>query len=76
MKWMTPTLVALASALTTLAAAPAQAQEDASCQKVRFADVGWSDIAATTGLASVVLKAMGYQPSVTVASVPITFAGT
>lgn len=75
MKWMTPTLVALASALTTLAAAPAQAQEDASCQKVRFADVGWSDIAATTGLASVVLKAMGYQPSVTVASVPITFAG-
>lgn len=75
MKWMTPTLVALASALTTLAATPAQAQEDASCQKVRFADVGWSDIAATTGLASVVLKAMGYQPSVTVASVPITFAG-
>ena len=75
MKWMTPTLVALASALTTLAAVPAQAQEDASCQKVRFADVGWSDIAATTGLASVVLKAMGYQPSVTVASVPITFAG-
>ena len=75
MKWMTPTLVARASALTTLAAAPAQAQEDASCQKVRFADVGWSDIAATTGLASVVLKAMGYQPSVTVASVPITFAG-
>ena len=60
MKWMTPTLVALASAMT-LAAAPAQAQEDASCRKVRFADVGWSDIAATTGLASVVLQAMGYQ---------------
>ena len=28
---------------------------------MRFADVGWSDIAATTGLASVVLKAMGYD---------------
>ena len=23
--------------------------EDASCKTVRFADVGWSDIAATTG---------------------------
>lgn len=78
MKWMTPTIAALAGTLA-FSAAPAHAQsspqEDASCRKVRFADVGWSDIAATTGLASVVLQALGYQPSVTVASVPIAFAG-
>ena len=42
---------------------------------MRFADVGWSDIAATTGLASVVLEGLGYKPTVTIASVPITFAG-
>ncbi|MEY2894225.1 MAG: hypothetical protein RJA98_4133 [Pseudomonadota bacterium] len=53
----------------------AQAAEDASCKKVRFADVGWSDIAATTGLASVVLQSLGYQTTVTMASVPITFSG-
>jgi glycine betaine/proline transport system substrate-binding protein len=63
-------------ALMTLAAVgAAQAAEDASCKKVRFADVGWSDIAATTGLASVVLQSLGYQTSVTMASVPITFSG-
>jgi glycine betaine/proline transport system substrate-binding protein len=53
----------------------AAAQEAASCRNVRFADVGWSDIAATTGLASVVLEGLGYKPSVTIASVPIAFAG-
>jgi glycine betaine/proline transport system substrate-binding protein len=42
---------------------------------VRFADVGWSDIAATTGMASVVLESLGYQTSVTMASIPIAFAG-
>jgi glycine betaine/proline transport system substrate-binding protein len=42
---------------------------------VRFADVGWSDIAATTGMASVVLEGLGYKPTVTIASIPIAFAG-
>ena len=51
------------------------AQEAPACRTVRFADVGWSDIAATTGLASVVLEGLGYRPSVTIASVPIAFAG-
>jgi len=51
------------------------AAQDASCRSVRFADVGWSDIAATTGMASVVLDALGYKPSITVASIPIAFAG-
>jgi len=55
--------------------APVQAQEPKSCQTVRFADVGWTDIAATTGLASAVYEGLGYRTSKTIASVPITFAG-
>ncbi len=57
---------ALASACLT-----ATATEDAACKAVRFADVGWSDIAATTGLASVVLEGLGYKTSAVVASIPI-----
>ncbi|WP_137391751.1 choline ABC transporter substrate-binding protein [Rhodoligotrophos defluvii] len=52
----------------------ASAQEPASCKVVRFSDVGWTDITATTGLASVVLSALGYEPQVQVLSVPVTYA--
>ncbi len=64
-------LVASAAVFATQAAWA----EDASCKTVRFADVGWSDIAATTGMASVVLEGLGYKPTVTIASIPIAFAG-
>jgi len=67
-------LVGIVAALAALGAQSALA-EDASCKTVRFADVGWSDIAATTGMASVVLEGLGYKPSVTIASIPIAFAG-
>jgi len=53
----------------------ALANDPAQCRNVRFADVGWTDIAATTGMASVVLEGLGYKPSTTIASVPITFSG-
>lgn len=43
------------------------------CEKVRFADVGWTDIAATTGMAEVVLEALGYQTDKDLVSLPITF---
>lgn len=66
--------IALAALASTVVAGTALADE-ASCKTVRFADVGWSDIAATTGMASVVLEGLGYKPSVTIASIPITFAG-
>ncbi len=62
------------TAVTALTAQTALA-DDASCKTVRFADVGWSDIAATTGMASVVLEGLGYKPTVTIASIPIAFAG-
>nr|WP_240647619.1 MULTISPECIES: choline ABC transporter substrate-binding protein [Burkholderia cepacia complex] len=57
------------------AAHSAGAAEPETCRNVRMADVGWSDIAATTGLATTMLTALGYNPSKTIASVPITFAG-
>jgi glycine betaine/proline transport system substrate-binding protein len=67
-------LVGVVAALAALGAQSALA-DDASCKTVRFADVGWSDIAATTGMASVVLEGLGYKPTVTIASIPIAFAG-
>ena len=44
-----------------------------SCSKVRFSDVGWTDITSTTALASVVLKGLGYEVDVKVLSVPVTY---
>ncbi len=71
---LTLSMLACAAAVLSFNTPLAHAEE-ASCKAVRFADVGWSDIAATTGLASVVLEGLGYKPTVTIASVPITFAG-
>ena len=48
--------------------------EDATCKKVRFADVGWTDIQVTTGATQVVLEALGYVPDVKTLSVPVTYA--
>ncbi|MBN9032048.1 MAG: glycine/betaine ABC transporter substrate-binding protein [Rhizobiales bacterium 63-7] len=61
------------AALGALATAPAHAAEPEACASVRFSDVGWTDITATTATASVVLKAIGYQPMTTVLSVPVTY---
>ena len=52
----------------------AQAAEPASCQAVRFADVGWTDITATTAVVSEILKGIGYKPSAQVLSVPVTYS--
>ena len=57
-----------------LGASGAQAAEPASCKNVRFSDVGWTDITATTAATSVVLKGLGYSPKATVLSVPVTYA--
>ena len=52
----------------------ASAAEPASCRAVRFSDIGWTDVTATTGLASHLVRMLGYEPRVTVLSVPVTFA--
>jgi len=69
-------MVTIAAAAAAIASLSGQAwADDAACKTVKFADVGWSDIAATTGMASVVLEGLGYKPTVTIASIPIAFAG-
>ncbi|SEO58030.1 glycine betaine/proline transport system substrate-binding protein [Methylobacterium sp. ap11] len=58
----------------SLLATPAAAADPASCKAVRFSDVGWTDITATTALASRVLSGMGYAPKTKILSVPVTYA--
>jgi glycine betaine/proline transport system substrate-binding protein len=49
------------------------AADQASCKTVNFADVGWTDITATTAVASSLLSALNYEPDVKVLSVPVTY---
>jgi glycine betaine/proline transport system substrate-binding protein len=65
--------LAAALVLGLAAAMPAKASEPETCKAVRFADVGWTDITATTATASVILEALGYAPETQVLSVPVTY---
>ena len=64
----------IALAFATLLAIPVHATEPSSCQTVRFSDIGWTDVTATTGMTSHLLRRLGYKPVVTVLSVPVTYA--
>ncbi len=44
-----------------------------ACDDVTFADVGWTDITATTAATTFVLEALGYETDIKVLSVPITY---
>jgi len=59
----------LAATAASLTALPALA----NCDRVRFSDVGWTDITATTAVATTILDALGYQTEVLVLSVPVTY---
>ena len=64
-----------AAAPASNAAAPVAGKRDpVTCQTVRFSDVGWTDVTATTALVTQLLRSIGYSPTVTVLSVPVTFA--
>lgn len=63
-----------AVSLFALGLSGAMAAEPESCGKVRFSDVGWTDITATTATTSAVLKGLGYETETTVLSVPVTYA--
>lgn len=67
---MTLRRTALAAVLA-LAASPALS---GGCDKITFSDVGWSDITATTALATTVLQALGYETETKILSVPVTFS--
>ncbi|WP_085883555.1 choline ABC transporter substrate-binding protein [Oceanibacterium hippocampi] len=65
--------LSIALALGTAGAAAADVSE--ACRTVRFSDVGWTDITATTATTSVVLEALGYDPKIQILSVPVTYVG-
>ncbi|MDO5620789.1 MAG: choline ABC transporter substrate-binding protein [Paracoccus sp. (in: a-proteobacteria)] len=64
---------ALAALLMTTLAGQALAADPADCRRVNLSDVGWTDITATTAVASNLLTQLGYQPDTKVLSVPVTF---
>ena len=66
-----PKMLLLSTAIAIGVAAPALANE---CGTVRFSDVGWTDITATTAATSLVLEGLGYETDVKVLSVPVTYA--
>ncbi len=45
-----------------------------TCETVRFADVGWTDITATTAVTTELLKGLGYQTKTDLLSVPVTYS--
>jgi glycine betaine/proline transport system substrate-binding protein len=63
-----------AAAEADLGAAAGRERDPPSCQTVRFSDVGWTDVTATTALTAQLLRSIGYSPTITVLSVPVTFA--
>lgn len=68
---LTTTILSLS--LSTVAGTAFAADPD-SCTEVRFADIGWTDIVATTAVTSVVLEALGYAPEAVFVSIPIAYA--
>ncbi|MBK1871125.1 choline ABC transporter substrate-binding protein [Taklimakanibacter albus] len=66
-------VLALSASLGLMAEAAAAGDAEA-CKKVRFSDVGWTDITATTATANVLLEALGYEPEVQLLSVPVTYS--
>ncbi|MDH4872369.1 choline ABC transporter substrate-binding protein [Pseudomonas sp. BN515] len=68
-------LCLLAASLLTSYSVTTPAAEPASCKTVRMAEVGWADISATTGLASTLLKGLGYKPQTQLASIPMAYMG-
>jgi glycine betaine/proline transport system substrate-binding protein len=49
------------------------AVEPLGCGTVRLADIGWTDVTATTALAALVLDGLGYESRVRLLSVPVAF---
>jgi glycine betaine/proline transport system substrate-binding protein len=67
-------LLPLGTAILLAGGAAQAAADPESCQTVRFSDVGWTDITATTAATAAVLAGLGYQPETEVLSVPVTYA--
>ncbi len=74
-QWLaTAALAGAAHSAPSLAPASAVVTEPALCQTVRLSDVGWADVTSTTALFAGLLTQLGYRPTITVLSVPVTYA--
>lgn len=71
---MKKTRLSMMGAMVVTAGLPSLVMAN-ECSTVRFAEVGWTDITATTALASEVLEGMGYETRVDTVSVPIAYSG-
>ncbi len=63
--------------LTSMLLAPATASaapDPPACSPVRLADIGWTDVTATTAVLAELLEQIGYETRITILSVPVTFA--
>ncbi|OUR68352.1 glycine/betaine ABC transporter substrate-binding protein, partial [Marinomonas sp. 42_23_T18] len=61
------------SLLVTSAVVVSSASIAANCSTVRFSDVGWTDITATTAVTTEVLQGLGYKTKIQLLSVPVTY---
>lgn len=68
-------LTALAACCTLSLFSTSLLADDASCKNVRIGAVGWTDVVATTAVASELLHGLGYETKQTQASQQIIFAG-
>ena len=68
-------LTALAACCTLSLFSTSLLADDASCKSVRIGAVGWTDVVATTAVASELLHGLGYETKQTQASQQIIFAG-
>lgn len=64
-----------AGCVLALSSSSLLAAEQASCKNVRVGLVGWTDVVATTAVASTLLDGLGYETKQTQASQQIIFAG-
>lgn len=51
----------------------AKIPEQPLCRTVRMADIGWTDVAVTTALAAELLRALSYEPEISVVTTPVAF---
>ncbi|MEH3023794.1 MAG: glycine/betaine ABC transporter substrate-binding protein [Pseudomonas oryzihabitans] len=63
----------LVAGLLLALSVPAGAAEDASCQTISFAEIGWTDTTVITSIARFLLERLDYQSQVERLSVPDTF---
>ncbi|MCB1451328.1 MAG: choline ABC transporter substrate-binding protein [Nitratireductor sp.] len=56
-----------------LGAAPVRAADGEACNTIRFSDVGWTDITATTAVTTFLLKSLGYSTDIKLLAVPVTY---